>query len=208
MARKLGDHSPRISLIEEPQPPPRTVKERTSIAQMTRETDLTAMTQFEFDAEVWRLMTLGWAGWRIRAELGLGQDSDLIESVDRYQKSNELTDTQKRQLMVGQLDEAIARTMEVLGHTHFKVYKGTLIMVPSDPCNPDTFADDTTYVPLVDDGPTLDAAKTLAVLLDRKAKLLGLDAPERHEHTILPLPPAAQNWVASKRVQIIEGTAS
>jgi hypothetical protein len=213
VAVEFDDGNPPVTVapapqeIVEPQPVP-SAKQQTMIARLTRDAELSTMTPFEFDAEVWRLTTLGWASWRVCAELRIQHPREVSEAIDRYLKNNELTDTQKRQIMVGQLDEAIERTMEVLGHTHFKVYKGTLIMVPSDPCNPDTFADDTTYVPLVDDGPTLDAAKTLAVLLDRKAKLLGLDAPERHEHTILPLPPAAQNWVASKRVQIIEGTAS
>jgi hypothetical protein len=43
------------------------------------------------------------------------------------------------------------------------------------------------------------------MLLDRKAKLLGLDAPEKHEHHLVPLPSVATDWVAQRRAQVIEG---
>lgn len=194
---------PEPSRVPEPKPVT-TVLENTLVAQATPPTDLDTWTPSERDNEVWRLTTLGWAAWRVCAELQLGHVREVGAALERYRESSELTDEQKRMVMVGQLDEAIARTMEILGHTHFKVHKGSLIMVPADPHDPVSFEDTDNYVPLVDDGPKLDAAKTLAVLLDRKAKLLGLDAPERHEHTILPLPPVAQAWVAQRR-QIIEG---
>jgi hypothetical protein len=211
MALEFDDGSPPVTVspkprdLVEPQPVAG-VRQQTMIARITRDAELSTMTQFEFDAEVWRLTTLGWASWRVCAELRIQHPREVSESIERYLKNNELTDIQKRQIMVGQLDEAIERTMGVLGHTHFKVYKGTLIMVPADPCDPESVKDAASHVPLIDDRPTLDAAKTLAVLLDRKARLLGLDAPERHEHTIVPLPPVAQTWVAQRRAQMtIEG---
>jgi hypothetical protein len=212
VAREMkGD--PRITIIPDPPDVPRVqpvagARQQTLVAQVTRETDLTVMTQFELDAQIWRLITLGWAFWRIQAALQLEHPREVTEGLERYLRSNELTDAQKRGIMVGQLDEAIERVMEILGHTHYKVHKGSLVMVPADPHDPASVADFKSYVPLIDDGPKLDTAKTLAVLLDRKAKLLGLDAPERHEHTILPLPGVAQNWVAQKRAQAIEGTTN
>lgn len=178
------------------------------IEQQTVLPDLAELVTTERDAEIWRLTTLGWAGWRIVRAMGLADIKDVSAALTRYLESSELDDEQKRAVMVGQLDEAIRRTMEILGHVHYKVYKGSLIMVPEDPMDPRSIADIKAYVPLIDDGPRLDAAKTLAVLLDRKAKLLGLDAPEKHEHTLIPLPVVAQDWVAAKRAQVIEGTAN
>lgn len=208
MAREVEppEPGPKPSLFADDQPPAR---DQATLTQVTpRLPHVEDLTQFEIDAEVWRLTTLGWATWRVRLALGLEHISDVVDALERFREHSELTDTQKRYVMVGQLDEAIHRTMAILGHTHYKVYKGSLIMVPKDPHNPASLTDTKTYVPLVDDGPKLDAAKTLAVLLDRKAKLLGLDAPERHEHTVIPLPGVAQDWVAAKRAQVIEGTAS
>lgn len=212
MAREVkGD--PRITVIPDPPdvprfPPVASVRQQVLVAQVTQETDLSAMTRFEMDAQIWKLTTLGWAGWRIQAALHLEHPREVTEGIERYLKSDTLTDAQKRSVMVGQLDEAIERVMEILGHTHYRVHKGSLVMVPADLHDPESVADSKSYVPLIDDGPKLDTAKTLAVLLDRKAKLLGLDAPERHEHTILPLPGVAQDWVAQKRAQVIEGTTN
>lgn len=178
------------------------------LEQQTVLPELLELMPIERDAEIWRLTTLGWAGWRIVRAMGLSSVRDVSDALTRYLESSEVDDRHRRSIMVGQLDEAIRRTMEILGHVHYKVHKGHLIMVPPDPHDPATYADTDSYVPLVDDGPKLDAAKTLAVLLDRKAKLLGLDAPERHEHAIIPLPPVAQAWVERRRGQTVEGTAS
>lgn len=180
--------------------------EQTLMERQTTLPHIAELTTFELDAEVWRLTVLGWATWRVRVALGLEQIKDVVDALERYRVCSELTDAQKRMIMVGQLDQAIARTMETLGHTHYKVHKGSLVMVPKDPYDQASVADFKSYVPLVDDGPKLDAAKTLAVLLDRKARLLGLDAPEKHEHTLIPLPGVAQDWVAQKRARVIEGT--
>lgn len=189
-------------------PPSLSAREQALIERQTVLPDIAELVEFERDAQAWRLTVLGWSGWRIRAALNLPSIEEVAASIARYLLSDTFTDAQKRSIMVGQLDEAIERVMEILGHTHFKVHKGSLVMVPADPHDPASVADFKSYVPLIDDGPKLDTAKTLAVLLDRKAKLLGLDAPERHEHTILPLPQAAQSWVAQKRAQVVEGTTN
>lgn len=164
------------------------------------------LTPFEVDTEAWRLAVTGWSPWRIMAALSLPDLESVTSALERHHDSTVYPDTLKISIMVGQLDEAIARVMTVLDATHYKFHKGSLILMNSNPADPKS-----DLVPVVDDGPTLDASKTVAVLLDRKAKLLGLDAPERHqhEHTLIPLPAPAQAWVAEKRAALmIEGKST
>lgn len=157
---------------------------------------LDQLTPFEIDAEAWRLSVLGWSPWRIRAALGFTEPSQVREALDRYMDTEELTERQKIGIMVGQLDQAIEQVIGVSYRDHFKfTAKGDMVMMLSDPRNPKS-----DLVPVVDDKPVLDAARVIAPLLERKAKLLGLDAPERHEHTVIPLPPVAARWVESKRL--------
>jgi hypothetical protein len=159
------------------------------------------LTPFEVDTEAWRLSVLGFSVWRVKAALGLPDLDAVTQCLTRYRESDTLPDDLKRALMIGQLDDAISAVIGVRNTPHYKFHKGSLMTMPEDPSDPDSG-----HVPVVDTGPTLDAAKTLAMLLERKAKLGGWDAPERHEHTITPLPAAAATWVESKRLQAIEGT--
>lgn len=173
------------------------------LVRQARITGLDYLTPFEKDTEAWRLSVLGWSVWRVQAALGLPDLDAVTQCLTRYRESTTLTDSTKVAIMVGQLDEAILQVTAVMHSTHYKFHKGSLITMPSDPSDPDS-----EHVPVIDTGPTLDAAKTLAMLLERKAKLGGWDAPERHEHTITPLPPAAATWVESKRLQAIEGVST
>lgn len=68
-----------------------------------------------------------------------------------------------------QLDYLSSKAFEVLERRHVTVSNGRVIYLDDE-------AD-----PLEDDGPVLDAIKTLLRIQERKAKLLGLDAPARHE---------------------------
>lgn len=158
---------------------------------------LDQLTPFEIDAEAWRLSVLGWSPWRIHQALGFTEPSQVRESLDRYMDTEALSERQKIGIMVGQLDQAIEQVIGVSLRDHYRfTAKGDMIMMLSNPHDPKS-----TLVPVVDDKPILDAARVLSPLLERKAKLLGLDAPERHEHTITPLPPVAARWVESKRLE-------
>lgn len=158
---------------------------------------LDQLTPFEIDAEAWRLSVLGWSTWRIHRALGFTEPSQVREALDRYMFSEALSERQKIGIMVGQLDQAIEQVIGVSYRDHYRfTAKGQMIMMPSDPSDPRS-----ELVPVVDDKPILDAARVLSPLLERKAKLLGLDAPERHEHTMTPLPPVAARWVESKRLE-------
>lgn len=168
------------------------------LVRQPRAQGLEYLTPFEVDTEAWRLGVLGWSVWRIQAALGLETVEQVTDCLTRYRESTTLPDEIKRALMVGQLDQVIAQVIEVGMTPHYKFHKGELIRMTDE--------DTGELEPVIDDGPVLDAAKTLAVLLDRKAKLEGLDAPEKHEHTVTPLPPVAAAWVAERRAALtIEG---
>jgi hypothetical protein len=171
------------------------------LVQQPRAKGLEYLTPYEVDTEAWRLSVLGWSSWRIKAALGLADLTAVSECLTRYRESDILTDDLKVGIMVAQLDDAIERVIMVLHAEHFKFHKGDVIrMEPEGGGEP---------VPVIDDGPVLDASKTLTVLLDRKIRLLGLDAPEKHEHnhTVVPLPQPAQAWLDERR-RTIEGTST
>lgn len=77
---------------------------------------------------------------------------------------------QHRQEMLDQLDEAERAVLAVLHTQHITVSQGRVVR-----------DDDGSTV--VDDGPILDAARTLVSLQARKAKLIGADAAEKVEHS-------------------------
>lgn len=190
-----------------PDPPRRAVSPLAAdvLVRQPRDAGVEYFTPMEVDTAAWRYAVLGWSVWRIRAALGLETLDDVTQCLTRYQEANTLTESLKRAVMVGQLDDAIQAVIDVSKRDHYKFHKGMMIMMPVDPSNPKS-----ELVPVVDDGAVLDAAKTLAVLLDRKARLEGLDAPEKHEHqhTLVPLPAPAQQWLDDRRARTIEGTAN
>lgn len=66
------------------------------------------------------------------------------------------------------LDALLAEAWAVLKRQHVTVSHGRLIRDESDE-------------PILDDGPTLSAIDRILKIQERRAKLLGLDAPQRHE---------------------------
>lgn len=72
--------------------------------------------------------------------------------------------------MVAQIDHLYTKAMEVLEARHLKVNNGEVVSVPDEDGN---------YHPLEDDAPVLRAIDTINQLMQRKARLLGLDAPAK-----------------------------
>jgi len=205
MARRLPESGQRLAEIQEvsmpPDPPaPAHRHPPREFVRQERAAELELMTPFEVDAEAWRLSVIGWSPWRINAALGFDDYGMYRAALNRYMDSEALEQDQKVGIMVGQLDAAIEQVIGVSRRDHFRfTAKGEMIMMRSDLDNPSS-----ELVPVVDDKPILDAARVLAVLLERKAKLLGLDQPSKHEHTLTPLPPVAARWVESKRLELGE----
>ncbi len=67
------------------------------------------------------------------------------------------------------LDLLLGEAWSVLKRQHITVSHGR------------TIYDDRTGEPLIDDGPTLSAIDRILKIQERRAKFLGLDAPQRHE---------------------------
>lgn len=77
-----------------------------------------------------------------------------------------------RALEVARLDDMYSAVMGVLRREHLTVSHGKVIYVPAD-------VDGDPDVPLVDDAPVLQAVDRLLKIQERRAKLLGLDAPTK-----------------------------
>ncbi|MET0416044.1 MAG: hypothetical protein ABW022_08490 [Actinoplanes sp.] len=67
------------------------------------------------------------------------------------------------------LDALLAEAWAVLKRQHLTVSHGRVIY------------DDSTGEPILDDAPTLSAIDRILKIQERRAKFLGLDAPQRHE---------------------------
>lgn len=75
--------------------------------------------------------------------------------------------TEYRAEQADRLDALLVKANEVLARQHITVSNGKVVMLDGRP------------VP--DDGPTLDAIKTVLAIEDRRAKLLGLDTPVKQQ---------------------------
>lgn len=73
-----------------------------------------------------------------------------------------------RQEQADLLDGLKEKALEVLAKKHITVSNGRVVQLPDADGN---------LVPLEDDGPTLDAIRTVLAIEERRAKLLGLDTP-------------------------------
>ena len=96
---------------------------------------------------------------------------------------------QHRHEMLDQLDEAERAVLGVLHAKHVVVSNGHVVSQITGH-HPDTAEDGSPHPsagqpiygdPLVDDGPILDAARTLVTIQARKSRLLGADAPAKVE---------------------------
>ncbi len=79
-----------------------------------------------------------------------------------------------RKLEEQRLDRLLVEAYSVLRTPHYVLWNGAVVMrVPSPGAPP---------VELLDDGPRLAAIDRLLRISESRRKLLGLDAPTRHEH--------------------------
>jgi DNA-binding CsgD family transcriptional regulator len=76
-----------------------------------------------------------------------------------------------RKLEADRLDMLQVTALNVLRRQHYVVSGGKVVY--------NTPGEGQASVPLVDDGPTLAAIRTLVTIQERRAKLLGLDAPTK-----------------------------
>lgn len=117
------------------------------------------------DAEACRLRAQSRTYRQIAEELGI----DVRAAYDGVQRA--LRDTLEepaedvRRLELERLDELARKSREVMLATHYVVDKGTVVIWQG--------------APLIDDAPVLQAVDRLLKVQERRAKLLGLDSPQR-----------------------------
>lgn len=118
------------------------------------------------DAEACRLRARNLSYAEIATELGYDSKSSAYEAVQRALRDTVQEPADElRQLELLRLDELALKARGVMETTHYMVDKGTVVLWGGEP--------------VVDDGPVLAAIDRLLKVQERRAKLLGLDAPQR-----------------------------
>lgn len=140
----------------------------------------------ERDAQALQLRAAAWTYQAISDHLQYGSASNAHKAVERAVRlkqgeSAEVVRTRIRET----IDVMIGKALQVLHSPHL-VYQGGEVLR------------DEHGQPVIDPRPTLDAVRTLAPVLERYAKLEGVDAPERSEIEITSLPPEIAAWIAEK----------
>ncbi len=120
------------------------------------------------EAEAMRLRARGRTFQEIADELGYANRAAAKNLIDRaYLKIRLPAAEAYRVAMDEQLDELYSATMKVMEAKHLKVVAGSVVFDP------------TTGGIMEDDRPVLDAVRAALAVLERRAKLHGLDAPTR-----------------------------
>ncbi|MGW1433116.1 hypothetical protein ACWD6K_31410 [Streptomyces sp. NPDC002431] len=131
------------------------------------------LTTAERDAAAADLRSKGWTYRRIAAQLGYNHRADAYNAVQRVLKETvREAGEELRTLELERLDALYAAATEVLEREHVTVSNGRVV--------------DLNGMPLPDDGPVLAAIDRLLKIQERRAKLLGLDAPAKAAVTITP----------------------
>lgn len=131
----------------------------------------------ERDAKACQLRNDGLTYAQIAVEMGYADHSSARKAVARALVAivAEPAGRQKT-LMLSRMDAALAEAFRIMRADHIAHSNGRVIMDPADPTKP-----------LLDDGPKLQAIDRIIKVEDRRAKLIGLDAPVK-----VDLPTAAQ----------------
>ncbi|WP_220183368.1 hypothetical protein [Sphaerisporangium album] len=134
------------------------------------------------DAEACRLRARGYTYEQIAVELKMSGKGRAYDAVQRA-----LADTVRepaeevRQLEVLRLDELYRAALAVMENTHYVVSHGKIVRLGEPYIDDDGEAavDDDQGAPLVDDAPVLAAIDRMLRIQERRARLLGLDSPQR-----------------------------
>lgn len=130
----------------------------------------------ERDAKAARLKVEGLSYQQIADRLGFTDRSTAAKAAKRalaevvQEPAEEL-----RKLELERLDDMYRRSYAVLEREHLTVSQGRVVCLENEAGE---------KVPLPDDGPVLAAVDRLLKIQDRRAKLLGLDAPTQVQATV------------------------
>lgn len=124
----------------------------------------------ERDAEAARLKSRGLTYEQIARNLGYADASGAYRAVQRALAAVPAESVDElRRIQREQIDALTAKAIEVLESTHYAhTQSGQLVEGPDGQ-------------PLIDSMPTLHAIDRIIRLAERLSKLMGLDAPSRHE---------------------------
>lgn len=121
----------------------------------------------ERDAAAARLRATGMTYDQIATKLEFSSRGHAYNAVDRALKSIRREPAEElRSLMLAQLDEIQVVAREIMLGKHYLVSGGKVVYDPLSQ----------TPTPLLDDGPRMAAMGRLMDVMNRRAKLLGLDA--------------------------------
>ncbi|MEV0968503.1 hypothetical protein [Microtetraspora glauca] len=120
------------------------------------------------DAEACRLRAQNLTYQQIADELGMSSKGQAYEAVQRALKETVQEPADEvRQLELMRLDDLAQAAREVLNATHYVVSQGRVVRLTRG------------GAPLEDDAPKLQAIDRLLKIQERRARLLGLDSPQR-----------------------------
>lgn len=130
----------------------------------------------ERDAEAARLKSRGLSYSQIARNLGYADHAGAYKAVQRALAAVPAESVDElRRIQSEQIDALTARAIEVLESTHYAYTQhGELVRGPEGP-------NGEPGEPLIDSMPVLHAIDRLIRLAERRSKLMGLDAPSRHE---------------------------
>ena len=122
----------------------------------------------ERDAKGMRLRASGYTWQRIADELGYADRAHAKVQIERSYRANMKQDVQAyRETVDAQLDELYAAAMAVKEARHLKVTNGSVVFDPESGGL------------MEDDAPVLAAIDRMIKIVERRAKLYGLDAPTK-----------------------------
>ncbi|WP_329592139.1 hypothetical protein OG195_27320 [Streptomyces sp. NBC_01362] len=122
----------------------------------------------EREAEAARLRSLGWTYQRIADTLGWANKGDAHHAVSKVLRDTvQEAGDDLRSLELTRLDALYVAATEVLEREHVTVSNGRVV--------------DLHGAPIPDDGPVLAAIDRLLKIQERRARLLGLDAPVKRD---------------------------
>ena len=156
-------------------PVPSTDQARRTDGGWTRDPDVA-----DRDHKAMRLRASGWTYHAIAQELGYASRGHARTQIERAYLADARPNVEAyREAMDDQLDQLVERITKVMDTRHLKVNAGQVVFDP------------TSGGLLEDDAPILAAADRILKVLERRAKLHGLDAPTK-----------VQAQVASVRVTV------
>lgn len=140
----------------------------------------------ERDAEACRLRTRGLGYRQIAESLGYDSDASAYNAVKRSLQATLAEPAEEvRKTELQRLDDLYQAALAVLERMHVTVSNGRVVQHRVAGTGTwDAAAGrwvDAEWVDLADDGPVLAAIDRLLRIQERRARLLGLDAPVKHE---------------------------